>query len=232
MRVSYTIDLEHDCPPYLTSYQGMAEGLPKLLDLLSARGVRATFFATGDVARRFPALIRRLVDEGHELGCHGDTHKRFSAMSADEAFREIDASSRTLRAFSAVTSFRAPNLDFPREYYPILRDAGYVHDSSRAKYKRGSFLAGAKVFSGVRSVPASTTPSATRLPAFLSRRVLASLSDPAVLFFHPWEFVDMRSAPIPLDCRFGTGDGALAALDRAIHHFADAGARTTLISEL
>ena len=81
MDVAITIDLEHDCPPFLTSYRGVTEGMPRLLDLLKSESVAATFFCTGDVARRHPDIVRRLVAEGHELGSHGDTHARFSSLA-------------------------------------------------------------------------------------------------------------------------------------------------------
>ena len=117
MEVAITIDLEHDCPPFLTTYRGVTQGMPLLLELLAAEGVPATFFCTGDVARKHPEIVRRLVDEGHELGCHGDTHARFGGMDRATAERELRDGGATLRAFGCeVTSFRAPNLDFPAEF--------------------------------------------------------------------------------------------------------------------
>src|SRR5579883_3271357 len=131
MNVCITIDIEHDCPPWLTSYHGVEEGAPRLLELFSQEAVPATFFTTGDVARRYPALPRAIVDGGHELGCHGDSHKRFGRMGPEEARREIRDASATLRAYAPVTAFRAPNLDFPRPYLRILREEGYRIDSSQ-----------------------------------------------------------------------------------------------------
>ena len=76
MKVCLTVDVEQDCPPFMETFRGIEEGLPKLLSLLARRQVAATFFTTGDVARRYPAAIRA-GGPGHELGCHGDTHRRF-----------------------------------------------------------------------------------------------------------------------------------------------------------
>src|SRR6185503_20615128 len=94
-----------------------------------------TFFATGDIARRFPSVIETVVAGGHELGCHGLTHTRFSRMDRATARHEIETSSAILREFAPVTSFRAPNLDFPLEYLSLLEDSGFCLDSSAAKYK-------------------------------------------------------------------------------------------------
>ncbi|MHC4126625.1 MAG: polysaccharide deacetylase family protein [Planctomycetota bacterium] len=51
-----------------------AELTPRLLELLGARGVRATFFLAGARAVEHPRVADRIVKEGHEVGCHGDEH--------------------------------------------------------------------------------------------------------------------------------------------------------------
>src|SRR5690349_11802564 len=102
MNVCITIDTEHDCPPYLTTYQGIEVGVPRLLSLLAEENVPATFFTTGDVARRYPELIQRIVAEGHELGCHGDSHRRFSTLDEAAARSEIRDATATLRRHAPV----------------------------------------------------------------------------------------------------------------------------------
>lgn len=49
--------------------------LDRCLELLDARGVKATFFVLGWIAERFPAALRRLAAEGHEIGSHGFGHQ-------------------------------------------------------------------------------------------------------------------------------------------------------------
>jgi peptidoglycan/xylan/chitin deacetylase (PgdA/CDA1 family) len=232
MQVSITIDMEHDCGSAPKTYRGVADGTPRLLRLFRARGITATFFTTGDVARAFPKSVQAIVDDGHELGCHGDSHERFSTLSPDRARREIDDATRCLRQFFPLTSFRAPNLDFPDRYLPLLRDAGYLLDSSQARYKRGSVFAGPTFAEGLRRIPVSTMPSVVRLPRAARRGVLARLRDPAVLYFHPWEFVDMTQAPIPYDCRFRTGKPALDTLEDAIGFLRARGGTFRTIQEL
>ena len=88
MQVSITVDMEHDCPPYLSTFRGVTEGTPALLDLLDAEDVKGTFFTTGAVARRHPEIVRSIIAGGHELGCHGDTHQRFRGLTYAEAASE------------------------------------------------------------------------------------------------------------------------------------------------
>ena len=233
MRVVISIDFEHDCPPFLDTYRGIEDGAPRLLALLEAHDVHATFFTTGDVARRYPETLRRIAGSGHEIGCHGDTHRRFGAMSAAEAREELESASKTLRAFGPVTSFRAPNLDFPDAFLPLLAGLGYNFNSSQAAYKphkghpRHPSRAG-----GILRVPASTMPSIVRLPQLLRAPFLALLRDPAVLFFHPWEFVDVTRESIPLDCRYRTGEPALRTLGTAIEALRRRGAQFVLARDL
>jgi peptidoglycan/xylan/chitin deacetylase (PgdA/CDA1 family) len=219
MNVAITVDLEHDCPPFLTSYRGVTEGMPRLLDVLAREQVPATFFCTGDVARRHPAIVRRLVDEGHELGSHGDTHARFSTLAGHEAEREIAESAATLRQFAPVTSFRAPNLDFPETFLQLLNKHGFALDSSQGRHKQGSYFVSPSRRDGVARVPASISPFPVRWPAPLRNLLFARFRDPVVLFFHPWEFVDMTRTPIPLDCKWKTGEPALASLRETIAWF-------------
>jgi hypothetical protein len=77
---------------------------------------------------------------------------------------------------------------------------------------------------GLTRVPASVTSSVLRLPDVIRRTVLNRLADPAVVFVHPWEFVDFRRAPIRWDCRFRTGDDARRDLAAAISTLARRGA--------
>src|SRR5437867_2604718 len=124
-RAYLTVDVEPDCPPYLETWRGIDEGMPKLRRLLDEEQVRTTMFVTGAVGRRNPELIRVLVADGHELGCHGDTHRSFASLTPEESVREIRDASNTLRAYGGVVSFRAPYLTLPARMLPRLRDAGY-----------------------------------------------------------------------------------------------------------
>ncbi len=142
MNVCWTVDVEHDCPPFLTTCHGIDEGMPRLLELFEQEQVRGTFFITGDIARRFPGTVAAIRDGGHEIGCHGDTHTPFDTLDEATAREEIQASSAVLREFDSVTSFRAPNLRFPDRYVAILEAAGYRLDSSQAKYKRTYWFRG------------------------------------------------------------------------------------------
>lgn len=230
-RVALTVDFEPDCPPYLSStFRGIEEGAPKLLELFAKAQVPATYFTTGEVAERFPESVRALVEAGHELGCHGVTHTAFDRLDETTARWEIGHSARLLRGFAPVVSFRAPYLRFPERYVRLLEEDDFQLDSSLARYKR-SFRA-PRLPTTLARVPASMTSSVLRLPAVVRDPWLASLRDPVVLFVHPWEFVDLTHERLRLDCRFRTGDVALRCLHEVIASFAARGARFVTMREL
>ena len=231
MRVSITVDFEPDCPPFLSStFRGIEEGAPALLALFRELGVCATYFTTGDVAARYPGAVRALVDAGHELGCHGVTHTAFDTMDQETARWEIESSVERLRGFAEVTSFRAPYLRFPERYIHQLEDAGFLLDSSLAKYKRSYHAA--RLPTSLARIPASMTSSVLRLPALIRDPWLSLLSDPVVLFVHPWEFVDLTRYDLRWDCRLGTGDWALKSLREVIGLYQRRGATFVPMREL
>lgn len=234
MPVAFTIDLEQDAPPFLDTYRGATEGMRRLLAVLRGADVRATVFTTGDVARRFPDVVREIVADGHELGCHGDTHRAFDRMSDAVAEEEIARASETLRAFATVRAFRAPYLRLPSRHLSLLRANGYAVDSSEGAYK--TIGARPRVEQGVARIPATLTSSALRLPLRLARAArraaLAWGGPPLVLFVHPWELVDLRAMPIRWDCRAGTGEHAERCVARLLDELRAAGASFRTMSAL
>ena len=234
-QVFLTVDVEPDCPPYLHGWRGVTEGLPRLLELLSGEQVPATFFVTGQTAERFPDAVRELVAAGHELGCHGHSHGRFGAMSRSQAELELAQASAVLRRFGPTTAFRAPNLDLPDAFLPLLVEAGYAVDSSEGSHRLDHRVRRAtrtrSETTGLLRLPASTTSSVLRLPPGLRDPWLARLRPPVVLFLHPWELVDLRGERLRWDHRAGTGPRALAAVREVIHLFKSDGARFGTVAD-
>ncbi|NJE12230.1 polysaccharide deacetylase [Thermococcus sp. LS2] len=207
----------------------MEKGLPKILDLLNEKKVKATFFFTVEMARKYPNLTKRVVDEGHELGCHGFNHERFDKLEKNKAEMIIKKSLDILREFGDVVSFRAPNLHFPHYLFPALRENGVFVDSSKARYK--GYKGGIKAFDGVLEIPVSITSSVLRLPWAIQKVIHKRLNEPRVYFAHPWEFVPMQKERIRLDCKFNTGDKALMLLEKLIDHYKEQNAKFVTMRE-
>jgi peptidoglycan/xylan/chitin deacetylase (PgdA/CDA1 family) len=69
---------------------------PKVLDILAAAGVRATFFVVGMAAARHPGLIRRMVRDGHEIGNHTWSHTHPRLVRRGQVTQEVVAARNAL----------------------------------------------------------------------------------------------------------------------------------------
>jgi len=107
----------------------------RLLDIMDAHNVKGTFFFLGEVAERFPWLVRRVAEAGNEIGSHGYRHCHVMQMTRREFRADV---SRSLRAIEDATGgpvrgYRAPyfsikaNVHWPIE---ILADLGVRYDAS------------------------------------------------------------------------------------------------------
>ncbi len=82
----------------------------QILDVLRRFGVRATFFVIGENAEHHPGLLRRMWQEGHEIGSHTFTHPNMAAISTRRARLELNATQRVLQSVLGRTTllFRPP----------------------------------------------------------------------------------------------------------------------------
>lgn len=78
---------------------------PPVLDLLARHGATATFFVLGDRADLQPALVRRIVEEGHEIANHSQRHRAFASMPVAAQLAEIDEADAVLRRYSPQPRF-------------------------------------------------------------------------------------------------------------------------------
>lgn len=65
------------------------EYTPALLDLLAERNIRATFYVVGSNARKYPHILRRMINEGHEIGNHSLNHLRLTDLSDEAIIAEM-----------------------------------------------------------------------------------------------------------------------------------------------
>lgn len=80
----------------------------RLLDGLEVRNVKATFFLCGYRIKQYPELAARMVEEGHEVGCHGFSHTSMETMSRRDIGEEISATLALLPEGTKVRFLRPP----------------------------------------------------------------------------------------------------------------------------
>ena len=83
---------------------------PQILDILKKYDVKATFFLVGSQAETYPGLVRRIIDEGHEIGNHTYTHPNLGQISAKQIEIELNATQWLIESITgrSTTLFRPP----------------------------------------------------------------------------------------------------------------------------
>ena len=66
-----------------------AQNTPRLLDMLKQRGIKATFFVVGECAQEYPAIMKRIIAEGHEIGNHSWSHPLLSKMGEEAVTSQL-----------------------------------------------------------------------------------------------------------------------------------------------
>lgn len=99
------------------------KGTAAILDVLSETGVCATFFVTAVFAQRYPELVRRMVENNHEIASHGMNHSGFEVSHLPESKHILEEISGC-----EVTGFRMARL--AKVDKNELKNAGYIYESS------------------------------------------------------------------------------------------------------
>lgn len=189
----------------------------KLLELFAEYGVKATFFVLGWAAERHPGLVREVAGAGHEVACHGYSH-RLVYDQTPAAFRDETRRSKTLledQIQQPVLGYRAASYSITRRSLwalDILAEAGFVYDSSIFPVRHDRYG-----IPGANTVPYCLTTSTGRqlvefplstanilgyrlplagggyfrlYPYWLTRAGLRSINrqgQPFIFYLHPWE---------------------------------------------
>jgi peptidoglycan/xylan/chitin deacetylase (PgdA/CDA1 family) len=117
---------------YLTFDDGPhPEFTPRILDLLAEYDARASFFLIGDQIKRFPAIVERIVAEGHRIGNHSYTHPQFDRLSLAAQIAEIENTDQLLAAFDGRPQHRFRP---PRGVVPMRLLAHFVRQRRGLTY--------------------------------------------------------------------------------------------------
>lgn len=183
--------------------------LDSVLQLLETGGWKATFFILGWLAARYPDEVRRIVESGHEVACHGQEHLLVAALSPSRFQADVSRAKATLEdvAGRSVSGFRAPRWSMPRASWPYeaLASEGFGYSSSRLCVPGlGGGSPRPETIAGVQEIPALSAgrgwkawpaggtvalrvASLGRLERARDRALVHGR--PAVYWFHPWELL-------------------------------------------
>ena len=187
-----------------------------VMALFAEANVKATFFTLGWVANRYPALVRRIAEAGHEVASHGWDHERVFRMTPEQFEGDLKHARAAIEdaAGQAVTGYRAPSFSIDMRTpwaHAILADAGYLYSSSVAPVIHDHygwpdaprFAFRPLMDSALIELPVTTVALRGRnfaaggggffrlFPYDLSRWAIRHVNGrenrPAIFYFHPWE---------------------------------------------
>ncbi len=132
-------------------------GVPRILGLLSEYDIKATFFVPGWVVLRYKDVVKSIAGRGHELSHHGWLHHDPNSMPPEQEASEF---SRGLDAFVKVLGsrpcgYRSPAFDLSPNTLGILKQHGYIYDSSMMASEKPYFIREQDGASAVVEVPVS-----------------------------------------------------------------------------
>lgn len=111
---------------------GPMRGAYRILALLKKYQLPATFFVPGQIAERYPDLIKKIDAEGHEIGNHGYTHERFFEKTEKEQIEIVEKSQAIYKKLTGkpAKGFRSPSGDWAVETPRLLYEHGFSYSSS------------------------------------------------------------------------------------------------------
>ena len=188
----------------------------KILDLLTAKKVKATFFTLGWIAERYPSIVKRIVSDGHELACHGFEHIRVTEQTPDLFRSDVYKAKNILEQLSGkeVMGYRAASYSIGASNLwalNVLQELGFKYSSSIYPVKHdlyGMPEAPRFMFEPIqdqdfKEIPITTVRFCNKnwpcggggffrfYPYALSKwainRVNLQEQQSAIFYFHPWE---------------------------------------------
>ena len=201
-----------------------------ILELLDEAKAKATFFTLGWIAERYPQVVHRILEQGHELASHGYGHQRASDLTPAEFRHDITHAKQILEDLGgvAVNGYRAPSFSINRDnWWAVheLEQAGYLYSSSIYPVKHDHYgMPDAPRFAnrpnglaGILELPPTTVPLFGRnLPAagggwfrllpyqasrWMLHRVNVQEQAPCMFYFHPWEVDHAQPRPAGLSAK-------------------------------
>ncbi len=196
------------------------QNMDRILELFDRAGVIGTFFFLGWVAERFPALLRRVAEQGHEIASHGYSHVQVCNQDEGGFRQDVIRTKKVLEDIAGVSvgGYRAASFSIGAETpwaYDVLAETGHRYSSSINPIRHDRYGAREaprfphkKESAGIFELPVATIElSGLRLPCggggffrllpypwskWCIRRINNTDNRPAIFYFHPWEIDDAQ----------------------------------------
>jgi len=119
-------------PYYVTQgAYGPRKGVYRILDLLDEYGVKGTFCVVGKTAERYPEAVEEIISRGHEVACHGYTHRGYNALDPETEKQYIVKAREILEDFTGkkIVGHRTPRWRPSERTHRYLVELGFKWNS-------------------------------------------------------------------------------------------------------
>lgn len=102
------------------------EHTDEILNVCKDYGIKVTFFAVEFWVKKNPEYVKKIVDEGHEIGTHSSTHSYMSKLSKEKIMQELNSSKSAIEEITGknVVLFRPPYGDYNNALIECAEEAG------------------------------------------------------------------------------------------------------------
>lgn len=212
----FSVDFE-DVRLRMKDGENLPERLPQiteqLLGFLSKHKIQCTFFVVGDVAEKYPELIKIISSEGHEIACHSAAHTTLYKLTKEKFRKDLVKNIDSLKKAGAdnIIGYRAPVFSITENTkwaYDVLNEFGFKYSSSvlpasNPLFGWKNFGALPKKIDNLWEIPMSVTSFATKkipfaggvyfraLPFSLIKKAFSEYKKknlPVLGYFHPYDF--------------------------------------------
>ena len=124
----YNVDTEQKRISITINCAWNANDIDKILETLEKCNVKATFFMVGDWVEKYPEAVKKINQEGHEIGSHSDTHPHVNQLSSEENLEEIKTSSKKIEQITnkKVTLYRPPYGEYNNTVIKVANENSYI----------------------------------------------------------------------------------------------------------
>jgi peptidoglycan/xylan/chitin deacetylase (PgdA/CDA1 family) len=103
------------------------EYTPAILEILKSRDVKASFFVTGKMVERYPDIVKRMADEGHDIGNHTYDHFNLILLSNSRVEEQIEKGEDAIKSITGIKPalFRPPRCLMNKRIRTMILTKGY-----------------------------------------------------------------------------------------------------------
>ncbi len=192
------------------------QNMERILQNFADHQIKATFFTLGWIAERHPSMLKKIVDEGHELASHGWSHIRVSTQTKPEFFQDITRTKHLLEDLSGqqIKGYRAASYSLNKDNYQwahqVLAETGHQYSSSIFPVKHDLYgmpetprFCWKPDYADIIEIPITTVEYGKKriacggggwfrfFPYAFSKSAMQRVNQkdkqPVIFYFHPWE---------------------------------------------